>query len=80
VNAFAATLLEPTLSDSVDSLLALSRGGALPHCLWCGSRQVLVAQAPAGERDMACSTVIGCRECGSELVSSPHLVCHEWRP
>ena len=55
-----------TLAAAVDELLVLARNQAGGACIWCGSRDLAVAQ-PRGV-DGGC-TVIACRSCGTELES-----------
>jgi hypothetical protein len=65
-----ATLLEPTLSQSVDTLVLLARGGSGGCCLWCGSPRLEVL-ADAAENDLVGETcTVVCQECGSELEST----------
>lgn len=58
-----ATVVLPTLADTIDETLAAALADHAGPCLWCGSAAVTVTSADFWSGQV----VVRCRQCGSEL-------------
>jgi len=58
-----ATVVCPTLADTVDEALAAALAGRSEPCVWCGGPAVTVVRADIWSGEVT----VRCDECGSEL-------------